>query len=162
MTDISLTPPATNPALQFDETVDITIRGARVTYVEPGPDGVTSFQLPSGPGPEYLAFNLDNPAVTFTRSVPIGGEPKPGDLWRDRHGKVYAAVLASEPWEAAHEAELILRPANGLGRSGPWRDIHADPLLGPISLEYRPVDKASRDEQARVAQAALSPDSVEP
>lgn len=130
-------------ALDTDETVDLLISGARVSYLDTG--GVTSFQLPAdGPGPKYLALNLDHPAVTVTRAVPADGEPKPGDLWRDRHGMLYAALVAGgEPWAAGHEGYLFLTPVLADGRVGKWRDIHADPQLGPITLEYRPAAAAA-------------------
>lgn len=153
MTATSAPPHATPLALEPGEVVDLTIR-ARVSFLDS--DGSVTFHFPRAEGDvdHYLKVDLSNPAVTINRGVPADGEPQAGDLWRDRHGTLYAAILPVSELEEK-ELGLLLRPVVGRGRYAPWQVIHADRLLGPIALEHRP-----RPTPAQVAEAALTPDAA--
>jgi hypothetical protein len=152
--DVTSAPPqATHLALEPGEVVDLTIR-ASVSYLDD--DGSATFHFPRSEGDvdHYLKVHLANPNVTVSRSIPADGQPQPGDLWRDRHGKLYAAVMPSSELEET-ELGVLLKPVDGRGRYAPWEVIHADRLLGPIALEHRP-----RPTPAQVAEAALTPDAA--
>lgn len=143
--------------LDYGETVDIIIQGARVTYTD---DQNLHLSYPisnpdnnGGRDVHYLTIDPTEPAVTVVRTIPADGQPQAGDLWRDRHGKLYAAVAPASELEE-QELGLLLKPVNGRGRYAPWVVIHGDPSLGPITLEYRPQPTAQE-----IAAAALTPDA---
>src|SRR5262245_42615475 len=96
-------------------------------------DGAASFVLPhaEGEGDErrvkfltlYLA-DLPPDAVTVHRLVPVDGEPRAGDVWRNARGEEFFVL-----------ANGTVADIDGTGLS--WQEIHNGPD-GPISLVYRP------------------------
>lgn len=145
------TPPAPVP-LQAGETVDVIVQGARVDYVDARSISLTypASNRVDARNYEYLTVDPAEPAVTVVRTIPADGQPKPGDLWRDRHGTLYAAIRPTPEFGPVDEADVHLKPVLGLGPYGPWVIVHADRELGPITLEYRP-----KPSPQQVAAAAL-------
>lgn len=62
------------------------------------------------------------PGVTVERQVPADGQPKPGDVWRDRYGHSWWCTGTSmlDSYGAGHDWE------------------HVNRTNGPLTLAYRP------------------------
>lgn len=127
------------------EVVDLTIYGAAVAYTY---DGATTYRLPGGDGEaHFVALPDGHSATRVTRRIPSDGEPKPGDIWTDRLGCRYFAVLAKRR-TGGDVVELVSQEPDAHAFSS-WSSVHAG-NLGPISLLYRPEPGP-----AEVAEAAL-------
>lgn len=150
-TDLTSAPPAASseppqwPALQSGETVDITITGAKVAYVDKKGRPQFAFNRPS-PEEEWPQFPAAE-RVSITRSLPVDGEPRPGDVWTDRDGERLFA------WERHPKDAGGVWLMSAGGRSLHWRDWHRGET-GPIELYERPKPSA-----AVAAAAALAPDA---
>lgn len=135
--------------LQPGETVDITIRGARVAYTIDNIDKQTTSTFKIGVydnQDRYLTIPPnDLPNVDVRRVTPADGEPQPGDIWRDATGERYFA------YGQRNNGVAFCSVIEGNFRS--WQHLHAG-SCGPITLEYRPEPPAEL-----VAAAVLTPDT---
>jgi len=141
--------PAQRVELREGEVVDLTLRGVTVGWHH---NLETGFRLP---GTEidgharYLHLYLDElpaDAVIVTRTIPVDGEPKPGDVWADAHGMALFAYTSDFVDDVVSLAPA--RPVPGW-RNAEWWDWHRSQTRGPIRLVWRATqyDDLAVDEQ---------------
>lgn len=118
---------------QVGEVVDVTIRGARIERVQDeGHDGdvtrVAGIVAHDGDGaPFFTAVPLDWTTVLVERRAPAEWPPRPGDLWRDRDGRLWFTVESDSDYGVA-------LTCNGRNRR-PAAEIHG--LYSPLTLVHR-------------------------
>lgn len=81
------------------------------------------------PNQRLLSVVYGEPGVTVHRVTPADGEPKPGQVWADRHGSEWFAVDGRRTGYG-HEAVLVGQD----GRQHRWQDLHTDDTYGPLAL----------------------------
>lgn len=128
------------PRFQPGEIVDITIKGARVEeptddqgnleFTYSGDEGLVSF--------EGVVVPLAD-AVTVERVAPAEWPPRPGDLWRDRDGDAWYALLVDDD-DMADEPYVILRPSRSSKDPGLHFQGDNERIItwhGPLTLAHR-------------------------
>ncbi|MEU8035675.1 hypothetical protein [Streptosporangium sp. NPDC049078] len=120
---------------KINERVRVLIEGA-IVYERDGNDALAelTIALETSTGDLYdVTVPLDQ--VTIERLVPADGKPKPGEIWRDRHGTDRFATKDSQ------YAEIVLQDAAGAVRRWQYVNQHYGPLTrvypapAPLAVE---------------------------
>lgn len=119
------------PAYKKGERVRFLAEGT-VAYVRHAPceaphPGALTIAVPIEGGGTY-DVTVPLGAATIERLTPAGGEPQPGEIWRD------AAGVDRYACGAPRRDEIHLTSPDGTTRH--WRSVHRDPQLGPITRVY--------------------------
>ncbi|MBP2704473.1 hypothetical protein JOL79_11670 [Microbispora sp. RL4-1S] len=113
---------ADTPVFQPNERVRVTVDVA----VHHASDGVLhgTYGTQQNLNEQLLSIVVTEPGVTVQRLAPADGEPRPGQIWADRHNtEWYASMSGSrDVWLNCWD-----------GRSQHWRNVHTGPT-GPITL----------------------------
>ncbi len=110
---------------KIDERVRVIVEGlvARITEGEELYPGELTIALPNPAGLYDVTVPLDS--VTVERLVPAGGEPKPGEIWRDKIGRDWFAYFGR------YEQVQLMSP---VGNGEPWKHVNQE--HGPLERVY--------------------------
>lgn len=137
----------------YGETVDVTIRGAKVISIGASKKPTLLLALQEE-GHDVIAVPLESLTVTVKRVTPADGVPQVGDLWRDAEGALYFAATRGD----AKAIYFFSAEEHKYGNDSlDWAALHAGPY-GPIQLEFRPKWLQYESDPALVAAAVLQPD----
>lgn len=133
---------------QWNETVDIAIRGARVDHHA---DGELWIQVPGAKAGSLVPLT---DAVSVTTVQPADGPAQPGDIWRDKTGRRWFAYDVDTTYDGRQ-----VKLTNGHMQPRYMKELCAD--YAPLTLEYRaPVveqpDPLTIDEPAERVVAPLA------
>ncbi|MBA9003702.1 hypothetical protein [Thermomonospora cellulosilytica] len=116
------------------EYVDIAVRNARVVRVGQDDIGRSFLEVAHGELNTLTSVELDDVFVTITRAAPAEWPPRPGDLWRDREGRLHFASAYAPDYDNAEDCR-------GINDEG-WRVVllsqHSDDSCNPGSQMHRP------------------------
>lgn len=120
----------TGPKFQPGEIVNVVIKGVRVTG-DQGPRHTLTI------ADEHGTHYVMPPQAAIERVAPREWPPCAGDLWRDRNGDVWYALLVDDD-DAAGERYVLLRPGRTSKDTGVGANL-ADVLEwhGPMTLAHR-------------------------
>lgn len=129
---------------QWNETVDIAIRGARVDHHA---DGELWIQVPGAKAGSLIPLT---DAVSVERVAPADGPVQFGDIWSDRHGTRWFARFYEPEWADDDKDPMKELPTNdegsvlvlSCGSGGPCGTSDKAPAevsrrWGPLTLVYR-------------------------
>lgn len=114
---------------KLGERVRVIVEGL-ITHIAPAADASPeelTVDLEHSAGPYGVTVPLDTAAIE--RLVPADGVPQPGELWQDRHGRVWFAH------ENIPNADIALRSTDGTCHM--WRSANMN--YGPLVRTYPPV-----------------------
>lgn len=129
------------------DIVDVTLKGVRVTHVEPARDGFSAtvyVAIPRPDGGDYntIALCALSPALTVTtveRAAPADWPPRPGDLWRDGDLDLWFATTA-HVYQHGPEGDFPAVPVVELVHAGGGPSRKPDEVnreCGPLELVHR-------------------------
>lgn len=116
------------------ELVKVTIRG-RVHALANATGYVLALDYDTSDGIEHqMRIITDSPSVTVERVAPAEWPPRPGDLWRDRHGSVWFAFRDPRGWVLMQAGDPTSdqkpQPETVITKHGPLELMHREPEAG--------------------------------
>lgn len=150
------------------DVVDVTLKGVRVTYVEPARAGFSAFvwvAIPRPGGGEYNTLLLAalSPAITVAtveRAAPAEWPPRPGDLWRDGDLDLWFATTG-HVYQHGPDGDFPATPVVELVHAGGNRSRKPDEVnrdYGPMELVRREqADGQERESTVEAPGAGWSP-----
>ena len=112
------------PRYQQGEKVRVIVEGPVVDVLASGVELTVALETPNA----SYEVTVPTSHVTIERLAPAGGEPQPGEIWRDAAGVDRYACgdpRSGETWLTGHD-----------GTRRHWQSVHRDPQLGPITRVY--------------------------
>ena len=119
---------------QPGETVDITIKGARVHRETAGP-GFCVFVMDGG----CHTIFIDSANVTVERVAPAEWPPRPGDLWQEVDGALWFA-------QSLGGSQMAFIPARVRGALDSSLPAYVLETFGPLTLVHREDEQDGSDQ----------------